>query len=52
VRDLERVEQAFDDLIDDPAAAPRWSLAWFGWIPTRRYDFGEGLVVLAPLIGR
>ncbi len=47
--DLEATRAAFDDLVADPAQAPRWQLAWFEWIPTRRYEFGGGLVILAPL---
>ena len=47
--DLEALERATDDLVADPAHAPPWTLAWFEWIPTRRYAFGGGLVILAPL---
>jgi glyoxylase-like metal-dependent hydrolase (beta-lactamase superfamily II) len=49
VRELQALERATDDLVADPAQAPPWTLAWFEWIPTRRYDFGGGLVILAPL---
>ncbi len=50
LRDLERLEIALDELLGDPARIRPWTLARFEWIPTRRYDFGDGLVILAPLL--
>lgn len=47
--DLARLERALDELLGDPAQIRPWTLARFEWIPTRRYDFGDGLVILAPL---
>ncbi len=47
--DLEALERATGELVADPAHAPPWSLAWFEWIPTRRYAFGGGIVILAPI---
>lgn len=49
VRDLEALERAMDDLVTASAQVPPWTLAWFEWIPTRRYAFGPGLVILAPI---
>jgi glyoxylase-like metal-dependent hydrolase (beta-lactamase superfamily II) len=49
MRDLERLASALDDLLGAPAHARPWTLAWFEWIPTRRYPFDDGLVILAPL---
>ena len=49
LRDLERLERALAELLGDPAQIRPWTLARFEWIPTRRYDFGDGLVILAPL---
>jgi glyoxylase-like metal-dependent hydrolase (beta-lactamase superfamily II) len=49
VRELEALERATDALVANSAQAPPWTLAWFEWIPTRRYEFGGGLVILAPL---
>jgi hydroxyacylglutathione hydrolase len=46
---LEAVERATDALVAEPDHAPPWTLAWFEWIPTRRYAFGGGLVILAPI---
>ena len=48
-RDLERLEGALEEVLGDPTQIRPWTLAWFEWIPTRRYDFGAGLVILAPL---
>lgn len=47
--DLAALEPALQDLVADRAHAPPWALAWFEWIPTRRYEFGGGLVILAPI---
>ena len=49
VRDLERLAGALDELLGDPEHVRPWTLAWFEWIPTRRYRFGDGLLILAPL---
>jgi glyoxylase-like metal-dependent hydrolase (beta-lactamase superfamily II) len=49
IRDLERLERALDDLLGDPEHARPWTFARFEWIPTRRYQFDDGLVILAPL---
>ncbi len=49
IRDLERLATALDALLSESAQVPPWTLARFEWIPTRRYDFGDGLVILAPL---
>jgi glyoxylase-like metal-dependent hydrolase (beta-lactamase superfamily II) len=48
-RDLERLAIALDDLLSDRAHVMPWTLAWFAWIPTRRYQFGGDLAILAPL---
>ena len=49
VRDLEALERAMGELVLDPAHTPPWTLARVEWIPTRRYQFDDGLVILAPL---
>jgi glyoxylase-like metal-dependent hydrolase (beta-lactamase superfamily II) len=49
MRDLERLERALAELLGDPAQIRPWTLARFEWIPTRRYQFDDGLVILAPL---
>jgi glyoxylase-like metal-dependent hydrolase (beta-lactamase superfamily II) len=48
LRDLQALERATGQLAD-PAIALRWQRAWFAWIPTRRYAFDGGVVILTPL---
>jgi hypothetical protein len=48
-RALERLAAALDQLLADRTRALPWTLAWFEWIPTRRHDFGDGLVILTPI---
>ena len=46
--DLEHLAADVDQLL--AGQAPPWTLTRFEWIPTRRYAFADGTVILAPVL--